>query len=179
MFQDKEKAVAISKFIATAFIAYIVWFCIHDFYLVKNTNFISRLLSFEARLTAIFLNYIPFFPFKFSSVENVLFYDIRRVIRIGEECSGLILFVVFAGFIIAFPGDWKSKSWFIPLGIVAIFFINILRFMFLAINKLYFNSMFSFNHHVTFTYLVYAIIFSFWMLWMNKFRKVERAPEAQ
>ncbi|MBY0426622.1 MAG: exosortase/archaeosortase family protein [Cytophagales bacterium] len=179
MFQDKEKLKAVLKFIITAFSVYVGWFCIHDFYLVTKTNFVQDLIFFETKLTASLLNQFPLFSLKFSSVENVLFYDVRRVIRIGEECSGLVLFVVFAGFILAFPGDWKSKSWFIPLGIVAIFFINILRFMFLAVNKLYFDSMFSFNHHVTFTYLVYAIIFSFWVLWMNKFRKVDQVSPAK
>ena len=37
------------------------------------------------------------------------------LLEIGEACDGLVLFVLFAAFILSFPGSVKRKLWFIPL----------------------------------------------------------------
>jgi hypothetical protein len=42
----------------------------------------------------------------------------------------------------------------------------------LCINFKYYKSSFAFNHHVTFTYLVYGFIFLLWVVWVNKFGKI-------
>jgi hypothetical protein len=33
---------------------------------------------------------------------------------VGDECNGFKLFSIFSIFVIAFPGSWKTKAWFIP-----------------------------------------------------------------
>ncbi len=54
----------------------------------------------------------------------VIFIEGDRMLRIGHNCNGLILWVIFIAFLLGFPGKWKDKLWFIPLGILVIFAAN-------------------------------------------------------
>lgn len=162
---------AIGIFLLKLLGMYILWFVLHDQFLVPKTTVVYNFICFQAKVSAIILNHLPL-PDVYEANQNFIIRDGHRILSIGSECSGMILFAVFAGFIIAFPGNVNSKIWFIPLGILVILIFNILRIMLLALNRLYFNSIFSFNHHVTFTYGFYAIIFGLWMIWMKYFRKV-------
>jgi hypothetical protein len=58
--------------------------------------------------------------------------------------------------------------------VLLIFILNIIRMVVLTINFVYFRSSFAFNHHVTFTYIVYMFIFMLWMIWVNKFSAVKK-----
>jgi exosortase/archaeosortase family protein len=77
--------------------------------------------------------------------------------------------LLFAGFIVAFPGPWRTKLWFVPMGILSIYLINSLRVIGLAVNHMVSKSSFDFNHKYTFTILVYGAIFYFWMIWVNRY----------
>jgi exosortase/archaeosortase family protein len=71
--------------------------------------------------------------------------------------------------VVAFPGPWKKKMWFVPLGILSIYLINSLRVIGLAVNHMVSQESFDFNHKYTFTILIYGAIFFFWMIWVNRF----------
>ena len=105
----------------------------------------------------------------FSEQNTMLFKDGGAVVLIEHGCNGLILMVLFAGFVIAFPGPWRKKLWFVPMGVLAIYLINSLRVIGLALNRMMSQSSFDFNHKYTFTILVYGAIFYFWMVWVNRF----------
>ena len=80
-------------------------------------------------------------------------------------CNGLVLYALFAGFVLAFPGPWKHKAWYIPLGIAFIWVLNVLRIAVLALNHHYARQSVDFNHHYTFNFVVYGCLFGLWMLW--------------
>ena len=105
----------------------------------------------------------------FSEQNTYLFKDNIPVVLIEHGCNGLILMVLFAAFIVAFPGPWRTKLWFIPIGIAGIYAINSLRVIGLAVNHMVSKSSFDFNHKYTFTILVYGGIFVFWMIWVNRY----------
>lgn len=91
-----------------------------------------------------------------------------RGIWIGDACNGFKLFSVFTIFIIAYPGPIKSKSWFIPIGLIAIHLANVIRVMALLLINNYYPQYLDFNHLYTFTIFVYAIIFLFWYIWAKR-----------
>ncbi len=97
-----------------------------------------------------------------------------HLVSVGWQCDGLSLMALFAGFIIAYPGPWRAKLWFIPAGIVAIHLLNIVRVAALALNQLYSRNTMEFNHHYTFTIVIYGFIFWVWTIWVRRF--VNRAP---
>ncbi|MDZ4824539.1 MAG: archaeosortase/exosortase family protein [Flavobacteriales bacterium] len=90
-------------------------------------------------------------------------------IVIGAPCDGIVLFALFTFFIVAFPGAWKHKLWFIPAGIAALHIINSLRVATLAWLFWYKPEWLDFNHDYTFTILVYAFVFCLWYVWVRKF----------
>jgi exosortase family protein XrtF len=90
---------------------------------------------------------------------------------IGSACNAISLFALFSIFVIAFPGSWKKKFWFIPLGIVVIHCLNILRVCALAMISYYNNDLLAFNHSYTFTIIVYGCIFALWFWWVNRYSK--------
>ncbi|MEW6470546.1 MAG: archaeosortase/exosortase family protein, partial [Bacteroidota bacterium] len=96
---------------------------------------------------------------------------------IGDPCNGIALFSLFTFFIIAYPGPWKKKLWYIPLGILSIHIINILRITALCIIVLKRPEYLEFNHTYTFTILVTAYVFLLWMIWARKFGRLKQEPK--
>lgn len=84
---------------------------------------------------------------------------------VGDPCNGLLLYALFAGFIIAFPGPIRHKLWFIPLGMLTIYALNVGRVAVLALNHVYWHPTVEFNHHYTFTFVVYGAIGALWIIW--------------
>ncbi|RYU80293.1 exosortase X [Hymenobacter persicinus] len=148
-------------FAAVWFFGYEQWLAIDgrlDAALCANITSASaatlRLLGLDARVEA--------------ASPYLLLLNEQPVVRVGNPCNGLVLYALFAGFVLAFPGPWRRKLWFIPLGIALIYVLNIVRVGALAINHLYYHESVDFNHHYTFTFIVYACIFLLWMLWARR-----------
>ena len=95
----------------------------------------------------------------------------KPMLSIADSCNALTLIVLFAGFIIAYPGQWLYKVLFIAVGSIIIFLINVIRSLTLIFNFMYSQSTFDFNHKYTFTIAVYLCVFYFWMLWANRYSK--------
>lgn len=162
-----KKYKPIAVFLASALLLYIGWFLVYELWLhpkgyldllvIKNSIFLSK-------------HFLTAFGFHID-IENTrkIFIESKAGIFVGDECNGLSLFALFAGFIISYPGSIKSKVLFIPIGILFIHLLNVLRICGLLILQLYAPQFMEFNHTYTFTILVYGFIFLLWMLWINKF----------
>jgi len=90
------------------------------------------------------------------------------LLEIGEACDGLVLFVLFAAFILSFPGSVKRKLWFIPLGILSIHIANLMRVVTLVMLNFYRPEWLAFNHDYTWTVLIYGFIFWLWYVWTER-----------
>ncbi|MGL4598180.1 MAG: exosortase X [Bacteroidia bacterium] len=88
---------------------------------------------------------------------------------IGDPCNGLTLFALFLSFIVAFPGAWKHKAWFIPTGILLIHLLNIIRVTCLCMIVKYNPTWLEFNHTYLFQLLMYGFIFLLWMIWIKRY----------
>ncbi len=94
-----------------------------------------------------------------------------RGVWVGDNCNGFKLFSIFSIFLIAFPANWKSKLWFVPLGIVIVHLANVIRIMALVVINDQNPAYLDFNHDYTFTIFVYSIIFGLWYWWLIKYSK--------
>ena len=101
--------------------------------------------------------------------STLLTMDGRPAVYVGPPCDGLVLYALFAGFILAFPGPARAKGWFIPAGVGAIYLLNIGRVAALALNQHYAHRSVEFNHHYTFSFVVYAFICLLWMGWVRRY----------
>ena len=91
----------------------------------------------------------------------------QAAVYVGNPCNGLVLYALFTGFVLAYPGSGRRRLWFIPLGLAAIYGINVLRIALLAINHTYWYHTVEFNHHYTFTFVAYGVILVLWHQWVR------------
>ncbi len=89
----------------------------------------------------------------------------QPAVSVGAACNGLMLYALFAGFVLAYPGSVRRKAWFIPFGIGVVYLLNVVRVAALAINHTYWYHTMDFNHHYTFTFIAYAAILGLWRWW--------------
>ena len=89
----------------------------------------------------------------------------RGSIQVVYKCLGLGVISFFTAFVIAYPKTLKAKVIFIIAGILVLQFLNILRFMFLAVYWAKAGTT-TLDHHTIFNlviYLIIAISIYFWM----------------
>jgi len=90
-------------------------------------------------------------------------------VHLDRGCLGRNTLGLFIGFIFAFPGKFKSKIWFICLGIVVFIMLNILRISGLAITDYCCREKLDFNHHYVFKIITYSVIFLLWVWWVQRY----------
>lgn len=102
------------------------------------------------------------------AAENVkIWYQGHEVLWIANNCNGLAVLCLFAGFISIFPGKAMYKLWFIPLGIALLFMLNAFRVALLIIIQIHYPEWLDFNHTYTFSILIYSFVFLFWVCWVK------------
>lgn len=87
---------------------------------------------------------------------------------VGAPCDGLVLYALLAGFVLAYPGPARRRLWFIPLGIGALWLLNIIRIIALSLNHEYSPETFEFDHHYAFNVVAYAALGGLWLLWTRQ-----------
>lgn len=94
-------------------------------------------------------------------------------IGVHPGCSGLKQFLQFTILIMLYPGPWKKKLWFIPLGLFLIYITNVIRIVGLSLiivewsNQEYYD----FSHDYIFRPFFYVVIFGLWVYWVEKIKK--------
>ena len=95
-----------------------------------------------------------------------------RLLHVAHPCNGLILQVLFVSFLLCFEGNLIIKTITISLGCLGIYIINVLRVVALILIKINYPEYLDFSHKWLFTVIVYAFVFSLWLLWINKLSKI-------
>ena len=156
------------RFILMVIAMYLVWFFGYEQWLALDGRLDTALCIQISRASAALLHTLGFAATLDSASPNVLQMNGQAAVIVGIPCNGLILYALFSGFVLAFPGPWQRKLWFIPLGIALIWILNVMRVAALALNHHYAHQSVDFNHHYTFTFVVYGCIFGLWMLWARR-----------
>jgi exosortase family protein XrtF len=170
---------AFSRFILLAGVLYLLLYLVYQFIVKRYTYYDQGFIGWIIQSAEAVLNIMGYKTFTVLQDRDVqvLGIDGSHGVWVGSNCNALKLFGLFAVFIIAYPGSRKNKWWFIPIGITAIHFLNILRVVALAIIAYYDYTWLDFNHTYTFTLIIYGFIFFLWMLWVNRFSKTQPANE--
>ena len=92
----------------------------------------------------------------------------QPAVLVGSPCNGLVLYALFAGFVLAYPHNGRRRGWFIVGGMATLYLINVVRVAALALNHTYWYHTVDFNHHYTFTFLAYAAILGLWAWWAKE-----------
>lgn len=166
------------RFILAAVAMYVGWVLIYQQWLSVDGK-LDMVLSNQLTATSVALLRSWGFAAAIDGTKTnmVLMHGQPSVITFAA-CNGLVLYALFSGFVLAFPGPWKHKAWYIPLGIAFIWGLNVLRIAVLALNHHYAHQSVEFNHHYTFNFVVYGCLFGLWMLWARHIAAPSRQPAA-
>ncbi len=168
---NKIKSNIFQYFIIKASILYAVSYFIYEFILKRYTDFDQVFIRKIIILCTFILETIGFKTFASREVNDfqVFGLDGSNGVWIGGPCNGITLMSLFGIFILAYPSNIKAKLWYLPLGLLIVYFINIIRIISLALIAFYYPQYLNFNHTYTFTFIAYSIVFALWMIWVNKF----------
>lgn len=102
---------------------------------------------------------------------RILWLPGTRGIHVAESCLGIAPMIVLAGAVLAYPGPWKHKLWFIPLGMVAAEAGNIFRIVSLVLIQKHVSRelLFKLSHSYVYLLICYSIVFFFIRWWIVKF----------
>ena len=114
----------------------------------------------------------------FESHGKTFLFDNKDSIDILFPCAGVQPMLQFALLILLYPGPWKHKTWYIPMGMIIIHFTNVFRITCLCIIMAYWPQHWYYAHDYPFRILVYLVIFIMWIIWNEKFyhRNLKSSP---
>ncbi len=99
---------------------------------------------------------------------DFLFLDGRKIIGVADACNALELYVLYLGFLFAYPSSLKRVGLFSLVGILVIYLANCIRLAGLASMNMYRINAVDMAHHYVFKMLVYGLIFGLWVLFTRK-----------
>ncbi len=159
------------KFLLKAGVLYSFCYFFYEFVLKKYTNFDQYFIRIIIRICENLLSVLSYKTFSSKEINDFQVFGIdgSNGVWIGGPCNGITLMFLFAIFIIAYPGNSKHKLWYLTLGIISVYILNLFRIISLSLIAYYKPSYLEFNHTYTFTFIAYSFVFSLWMLWVNRF----------
>ena len=90
-------------------------------------------------------------------------------VTVAPECTSLKQWLHWLFLMLIFPGPWKHKAWYIPLGLIIVEFTNVARVVGIALFLVHFPNDFELAHDVIFKIMFYLVIFLMWMIWVERF----------
>lgn len=119
------------------------------------------------------------FNINFTGVaqNKTLYFPNNGFISVNLSCSGFKQILQFVLLMAIYPGPWKHKLWFIPMGIIIIHLTNIFRITGLSVVIVNWPDYWDLSHDYLFRPFFYVVIFSLWVLWVERisnFGKKER-----
>ena len=99
-------------------------------------------------------------------INNENYYS---AVAVAPECTSLKQWLHWLFLMLLYPGPWKHKAWYIPLGLVIVEFTNVVRVVGIALFLRPYPHDFALAHDVIFKIMFYVVIFLMWMVWNDYF----------
>jgi len=106
-----------------------------------------------------------------TTANNTMYFSNNGYIAINSSCSGLKPMVQFVLLMMLYPGPWKKKLWFIPMGVVVVHLTNLFRVTGLSVVIMEWPNYWHFSHDYLFRPFFYVVIFAMWLWWEEKLRR--------
>jgi len=88
-------------------------------------------------------------------------------VRIADGCNGLSTIGLFVGLVLAYPGRWRRRLAFLPLGMAAIYATHVGRIAVMAVVQRHWPAAFQPLHGFGLTAIFYVVVFGLRVLWAN------------
>ena len=107
--------------------------------------------------------------------QNVFYYaENNGYVAVNSSCSGLKQFYQWFFLMILFPGPWKQKLWFIPMGIVIIHLVNVFRIIAMVFVTMQIPQHWDFVHDWVLRPFFYVVMFTLWVWWNERYHLKSR-----
>jgi exosortase family protein XrtF len=174
--QISEIPKPIRKFALNCLLIFIIWQSIYIIFLEPKRIIDKPLTELVGNLTKKGLDLIyPNKNFTSKTIYNNVITDIevsselytvfmgnQKLIGIADGCNGLNLYILFIGFIIAFPNSLKRKLSFGIYGFLLVFGVNVLRCIGLGMVQIHYPHFMIYAHHYIFKIITYGVVFLLW-----------------
>lgn len=138
---------------------------IDDMYVYFINKFVLILLASSKFLTELF----GFEVVTYGKTIKIIDDFKAAGVYLDRGCMGRNVMLGYASLIAVFPGKFKHKLWYIPMGLTIITIVNILRISGLAITAYCCPEYSDINHYLVFKIVAWIVIFFLWVIWFNKF----------
>ena len=144
----------------------------------------SALLFDQSTWTLEHIFGMDFFTYE-HTIGFVNYQDTYSYVTVAPECTSLKQWMHWLFLMLIFPGPWKHKAWYIPLGLVIIEFTNVVRIVGITLFLVHYPDDFALAHDVIFKIMFYVVIFLMWMIWVERFlhptqpRSLSKSPDKQ
>jgi exosortase family protein XrtF len=101
----------------------------------------------------------------------------KYVARVIEGCNSVSVIILFASFIIAFTGRFKTTVLYLMAGSVLIYIANLVRVVILSIGLYHYPWRKDILHTVIFPAIIYGMFCLLWLFWVNRFSNTEKKHE--
>lgn len=177
----------IQRFLKSALILFIIWKLLYHLFLFNGRVLDKPLTDLSCKAayrtvtwcypqknwTILFLSeHDPENPSVITFADYICISG-RKVLGVADPCNALELYILFAGFIIAFPSSLIRKFIFCMIGFTVIFIANVLRLAGLTMMGMNRIQGTEIAHHYLFKLIVYCIIFALW-IWFTNQKKHEK-----
>ncbi len=162
MINLKNKFSPLTIFLLKAGGIYAVWQLIYDLVVLPDGRLDTWLSITGVKLAAAGLS---LFGWEIETAGRFIACVGNRGVEIQNGCNGMDLLGLYAGFIIAYPGELKKRIAFLAGGIGLIFIANVFRIAFFALSNLYYPQYWDSVHFYSSYVFFYPIVLTLWYLW--------------
>ncbi len=162
MINIKSRFSPLTLFLLKAGGVYAAWLLIYDFVVLPDGRVDTWLSITGVKLAAAGLSFVGW---EIETAGRFIACVGNRGVEIQNGCNGMDLLGLYAGFIIAYPGDLKKRAVFMAGGIGLLFITNVLRIAFFALSNLYFPQYWDPVHYYSSYVFFYPIVLTLWYLW--------------
>jgi len=113
------------------------------------------------------------------NLRNIDLYDSIINVHVRNYCLGVDMMAMFTALVVSFPGSWKARMWFIPLGLVCIQVINIFRVTVMCVITIHYGYSNYLDRHALFNVIATIFIALMFFKWVRMYRQVEAMPTAK
>lgn len=106
--------------------------------------------------------------FRITTESDIIFKDNKKVLGIADPCNALELYILYISFLFCFPEKIYRTIYFLIVGVLVIYIVNILRCFGVAWLNIQHSYVTEIAHHYVFKLAEYAAIFGLWMLYLRK-----------
>jgi exosortase/archaeosortase family protein len=140
-------------------------------FLINYTGFseLEQFMAYQVFLPSAWID-LNILGYDVTTRDTTILFPNNGYITVNGSCSGLKQFYQWIFLMLLFPGPWKQKLWYIPMGLVVIHLVNIFRIVALSIILMNWPDYWTFSHDWILRPFFYVVIFVMWVVWVEKIK---------